>query len=84
MSDKSDKVLRPLDWIGITVMGIIVVALLGWTFSSAEGKQRTIEKVLSTEGCTAIGVAVDEGARTRAENNLRTIYTCADGRMVIK
>ena len=84
MFEQEDKVLRPLDWIFIIGGLILVVALLGTTFSNAAEKDTAIEKVLSTEGCTAIGVAVDEGAKTRAENNLRTIYTCADGRMVIK
>ena len=84
MADKDDKLLRPLDWIYLLMGGIVVVALLGTTFSNAAKRDAEVEKILSTEGCTATGVAVDEGARTRAENNLRTIYTCADGRMVIK
>ena len=81
MADKQDKVLRPLDWIYLLMGGIVVVALMGMTFSNAAERDTAIEKVLSTEGCTAIGVSVDWGS---TERHLRTIYTCADGRMVIK
>ena len=88
MCDKDDKLLKPVEWIGIIVTGIAVVAVFGWAGSFGNEKQRELERELealtATGGCTAIGVAVDEGARTRAEDNLRTIYTCPGGKMVIK
>ena len=77
MADKEDKILRPLDWIGIIVMGIVVVAVLGWSFSSAEGKQQAREALASTEGCESVGVLIDH--KSDNDITLRGIYECDDG-----
>ena len=77
MAGKEDKLLRPLDWIWIISVGILAVAMMGWSFSSAEEKQRAREALTSTEGCESVAVIIDN----RGDGNitLRGMYECDDG-----
>lgn len=77
MADENNKYLRAVDWIYLILAGIVVVAVLGWSFSSAEGKQRAREALASTEGCESVGVLIDH--KSDNDITLRGIYECDDG-----
>lgn len=77
MADKKDKILSPLDWIWLISGGILVVAVLGWSFSSADAKQKAREALASTEGCESVGVLIDH--KSDNDITLRGIYECDDG-----
>ena len=77
MADKDDKLLRPLDWIYLLSAGIGVVALLGWTFSSVDTKQKARESLASTEGCESVAVVIDK--KSEDDITLRGLYRCDDG-----
>jgi hypothetical protein len=76
MANKDDKILKPMEWLGIIVAGIGVVAVLGWSASSVNTKQQAKEALTSIEGCNKVGIFVDQSSAHGIE--VRDMYECSD------